>query len=236
MIWVRQNIAHPNNERNAAQALKVPDPNWRATSQGTTCPQKVKRRLLQKLTQKTKHHVLWIDPLPHLLQLSPSPTWTSSSKWWPGIDRQRQSCSVPANWPSKIAMLGLRWCDCGLELTFSDYHTWPPRSYHDLELAVERRPYLVLSNAATTSNWSSKIAMLGFRTVITISSWPQKGGHIWFWITWQRPRISSHRQPCMVPENHRRKSWFMTYNEFKLFWVLTVAPLKCYASARVAYK
>ena len=65
------------------------------------------------------------------------------------------------SWPSKIAMLGLRWCGYGLELTFSDCYTRAPRGYHDLELAMERPPYFVLSNATTTSYWPSKIAMLG---------------------------------------------------------------------------
>ena len=79
----------------------------------------------------------------------------------------------------KDAMLGLRWCGYDLELAFKDCRTWPLRSYHDLELATEMRPYLVPSNAATTSNWPSKIAMVGSRTVTTTSSWLQKSGHTW---------------------------------------------------------
>ena len=160
---------------------------------------------------------------------------------WPSKAIMLDPCKFIStlNLPSKIAMLGLRWYGYGLKLTFSDCHAWPPWSYHDLKLAVERRSYLVLSNATTTSNWPSMIAMLSLKwydyglklTFSDCHTWPPrnyidlelvaKGGHTWSWITRQRPRIGSHRQPCLVLEDHWRKSWFMTCKEFKIFWVLT---------------
>ena len=74
MIWEEQNVVYPNDAGRATQASKVPDLNRRALSQDTMCPQNLKRRLQQKLTQKMNHHVPGKNSLPYLPQVSPTPT------------------------------------------------------------------------------------------------------------------------------------------------------------------
>ena len=204
MKW---NVAYPNDKRRAAQALKAPDPSRRATSWGTTCHWKVKRRLMKKLSLKMRHHVLWVDSLPYLSQLNPSPRvdfglWMMTTSWpskvvmlgprkfistsnWPSeiaILGPRKFIST-SNWLSEIAILGPEWCRNDLELTFNDCHAWSQQGYRDLKLATERQPCLVLSNAAMTTNWPSKIVMLGPPDVTTTSNWLRKAGHAWSWVT-----------------------------------------------------
>ena len=94
MKW---NVEYPNDEKHAAQELKAPDLNRRATFRGIACPWKVKRWLLKKLMQKTRHHVLWVTPCHTYYNLAHPLTWTLGSEWWPWVDRQRQSCLVPTS-------------------------------------------------------------------------------------------------------------------------------------------
>ena len=128
----------------AAQALKAPCSNQRATSRGTTCLQEMKRQLLKKLTQETRYHVLWSDTLsaiPATIQPIPDMdlrlkittlNWSSKT-----IMLGPYKLIATSNWPSKMAMHGLRWRGYRLELTFNDCHAWPPQSHHNLELAAK---------------------------------------------------------------------------------------------------
>ena len=152
-----------------------------------------------------------------------------------------------SNWPSKIAMIGLRWGGYDLELTFNDYHTWLQWDHRDLDLTFnDCHPW------SSLSYWDLKLAI--------------NNCHAWSWVTRWWPWIGSHRQPCLVleitmtmnrlsviivlsPESairlwpwascqrlqclvvkwqiatgsktYQRESWSMTYREFTSFWVLT---------------
>ena len=65
-ISIKRNIAYPNNERSAAQALKAPDPNRRAASRDIICPWKAEQRLLPKAdTENETSHPL--NKLPTIL-------------------------------------------------------------------------------------------------------------------------------------------------------------------------
>ena len=84
-----------------AQALKASYLDRRAISQCSTCPRKMKWRLLK--SWHGRRGVMSSDPfsLPYLLQPSTPSTWTGITKPWPRIDCQKQSCLVFArsSWP-----------------------------------------------------------------------------------------------------------------------------------------
>ena len=109
-----------------------------------------------------------------------------------------------SNWSLEITILGPEWCGYGPKLTFSDRHAWPLQNHRDLELAVEKQPYLVPGDVAMTSSWLSRIIILGPSKVTTTLSWLWKGSHNWSWVTWQWPRIGHQRSPCLVPTKSPR--------------------------------
>ena len=138
-----------------------------------------------------RRHVLWgLSATPVIAQPFPL-----RGLWALNDDHE---LTVKSGQPSEISIIGPRWCGYGLELTFSDRHSWPPRNHRDLELATERQPYLVPNDAAMTSSWLSAIVMLGPHKVTVTSSWPQKGSYTWSWVTRQWPRIGHQRSPCLV--------------------------------------
>ena len=144
--------------------------------------------------QKTRHHVLWVDSLPHLSQLDPSPRvdfgLRMTTMSWPSkavMLGPRKFIST-SNWPSEIAILGPEWCGYGLELTFSDRHTWPPQIHLDLELAAEKQPYLVPDDATLAI----------------------KDRHAWSPQSYHDLELIVKRRPCLVVGNEAMTSSWLS--------------------------